>query len=200
MPRRISRFGGTTLRRSFITNAYSPAMPSLSSTRLRARLCGPEQAAMLGHHAAILHHTNARARQLRRRAVVTDPELKPHDGRLPRQPEDLAGVARKELRPSEHLDHVDRSWKIGQGGDHRLPEQSLARARGIHANDVVAARLQVRGHVAGRLSGLPLGTEHRDAARLAQDSYEARVVVDEERSPVHRPATISRPFESRNEF
>src|SRR6266850_2613033 len=26
MPRRISRFGGTTLRRSFMTNAYSPAI------------------------------------------------------------------------------------------------------------------------------------------------------------------------------
>src|SRR5712692_1299662 len=48
MPRRISRLGGTTLRRSFMTNAYSPAM---------------QEPLVLGHHAAVLHDADPGARE-----------------------------------------------------------------------------------------------------------------------------------------
>src|SRR5574340_93833 len=37
MPCKISRLGGTTLRRSFMTNAYSPAMPLVSYRRSDVR-------------------------------------------------------------------------------------------------------------------------------------------------------------------
>src|ERR1051325_10292878 len=98
MPRRISRLGGTTLRRSLIVNAYSPAI-----------LCGlPQETPVLGHHAAVLDHVDARARELGGGALVADAELEPHGARLPRQREDLARVRRQERRAPEDLDDVHR--------------------------------------------------------------------------------------------
>src|SRR5918999_3882105 len=57
MPRRISRLGGTTLRRSFITKAYSPAMA------VRLPSAPPDEPAVLGHHAAVLDDLDPRAGQ-----------------------------------------------------------------------------------------------------------------------------------------
>src|SRR5678815_5422514 len=117
MPRRISRLGGTTLRRSFMTNAYSPAM--IFHYRGSERRSSPipptaselraldHQATVLGHHAAILHHVDAGARELGGRAVVADPELEPHRARTPWKRQDLARVAGQELRPPEHVNDVD---------------------------------------------------------------------------------------------
>src|SRR3970282_2141570 len=68
MPRRISRLGGTTLRRSFITNAYSPAMDH------------SRQSAVLRHHAAVLDDADSRLGQSLGRRVVADAELEPHHG------------------------------------------------------------------------------------------------------------------------
>src|SRR5437764_14338821 len=119
MPRRISRLGGTTLRRSFITNAYSPAIciwgprhgpqAPLRSARpgeavapcstwgprhgpqapLRSARPGEavarlyfsslflpcQQAAMFGHHAAVLDDADAGAREGFGCGVVADAEL-----------------------------------------------------------------------------------------------------------------------------
>src|SRR5437660_9377779 len=73
MPRRISRLGGTTLRRSFMTNAYSPAMARRTFSLARLGRRGPSpatscsshchQAPVLGHHAAVLDDADAGARE-----------------------------------------------------------------------------------------------------------------------------------------
>src|SRR6059036_1361501 len=60
-----------------------------------------EQAAVLRHHAAILHHTDPRASERLRGVVVADAELEPDHRRLPRQPRDLRRVTRQELRAAE---------------------------------------------------------------------------------------------------
>src|SRR5436309_12589486 len=118
MPRRISRFGGTTLRRSFITNAYSPAIcrwgprhgpqaplrsarPGEAVARLYfSPLFLPcQQAAMFGHHAAVLDDADAGAREGFGCGVVADAELEPHGGRPPRQAHDLGGVRRQIFGP-----------------------------------------------------------------------------------------------------
>src|SRR5438046_1551885 len=119
MPRRISRLGGTTLRRSFMTKAYSPAIfhggPEMAPTPHRSDRPGiavavlylkltsgcSEQAAVLRHHAAILDHTDPRASERLRGGVVADAELEPHHRRLPRQPRVLRRVTRQELRRRE---------------------------------------------------------------------------------------------------
>src|SRR5207247_2357536 len=112
MPRRISRLGGTTFRRSLMTNAYSPAMlsergglrPPLDSPLLGdARL---HEATVLRHHAAILDHPDSGPRELLGSRVVPDPELEPDRPRPPRQRQDLVGVARKVFGTTEDLDHV----------------------------------------------------------------------------------------------
>src|SRR6266404_2688183 len=279
MPRRISRLGGTTLRRSFMTNAYSPGIciwgprdgpqtphrsgrpggavaplyftltsggpemapkpplvraapaepwrPSISRLllgaprwppnppsfgpprrsrgaplfqaayfRLRPTLAsgGAEQAAVLGHHAAVLHDTNACARQRLRRAVVADAQLEPDDRGLPRQPDDLGRVTRQELRATEDLDDVRGLAQIGEGGGDRLAEDALAGPRRVHGQHAVPARLEIRGHVVCGPRGLALGAEHRDGPCLVQDPREAGVVVHEVHSPVH---TGGQPLTSR---
>src|SRR6266704_750649 len=93
MPRKISRLGGTTLRRSFMTNAYSPAICTWGprhgpqSPFFRAAPAKPwrpsisdssEQPAMLGHHAAVLDDADPGAREALGGRVVPDAELKPH--------------------------------------------------------------------------------------------------------------------------
>src|SRR5262245_59731292 len=116
MPRRISRLGGTTLRRSFITNAYSPAIidgaprwcspyPSVLRCCLTpSQLGGAQQPSVLRHHASILHDAYAGARERLRGGVVADAELKPDHGRRPRQPDDLRRVRLQVLRTAKHFD------------------------------------------------------------------------------------------------
>src|SRR5438874_9835939 len=176
MPRKISRLGGTTLRRSFITNAYSPGMVSLR---------GAEEAAVLGHHATVLDDADAGAGERRGGVVVPDAELKPHDGRPPGQPNDLGGVRLQVLGATKDLDDIWRLAQIGEHGDHRLAEDALTGMRGIHGQYAVAVRLEIRRHIERGLPRLALGAEHRDRARFAQDARETRVVVDEVRLPVH---------------
>src|SRR5438477_9626173 len=113
MPRRISRLGGTTLRRSFITNAYSPAIFEMGAPKwppyppfLRGAPAEPwrpsiypinlsDQPPMFGHHAAVLDDANAGAGQRLGAGVVADAELEPDRGRPPRQRHDLGGVRRQ---------------------------------------------------------------------------------------------------------
>src|SRR2546423_603278 len=144
MPRRISRLGGTTLRRSFMTNAYSPGMvnkgPRYGPYPPFFLSGGAEQAAVLGHHAAVLHDTNACARQRLRRAVVADAQLEPDDRGLPRQPDDLGRVARQELRATEDLDDVRGLTQVGERGGDRLAEDALAGPRRVHGQHAVPAR------------------------------------------------------------
>src|SRR6266702_2791235 len=108
MPRRISRLGGTTLRRSFMTKAYSPAIfhggPEMAPTPHRSGPPGP------------------RASERLRGGVVADAELEPHHRRLPRQPRDLRRVTRQELRAAEDLDDVGGLAQVGQRGGDRLAE------------------------------------------------------------------------------
>src|SRR5947208_14958928 len=66
MPRRISRLGGTTLRRSFMTNTYSPAIIHRRGSDRRSSPTPPtgfDQAPVLGHHAAVLDDADAGARE-----------------------------------------------------------------------------------------------------------------------------------------
>src|SRR3989442_10556287 len=91
MPRRISRLGGTTLRRSFMTNAYSPGILERGRRRLgipadtlRPPLDSPlsgdarlQDAAVLRHHPAILDHVDSGPRKLLFRLGGRDTELEP---------------------------------------------------------------------------------------------------------------------------
>src|SRR3989442_448715 len=105
MPRRISRLGGTTLRRSFMTKAYSPAIfhggprngpqpphrsdrPGKAVAVLYLKLTSgcSEQAAVLRHHAAILDHTDPPASERLPRGVGCDAQPGPHHRPLPRDP------------------------------------------------------------------------------------------------------------------
>src|SRR6267142_1963404 len=110
-----------------------------------------EQAAVLWHHAAILHHADPRASERFRRAVVADAELKPHHRRLPRQPHDLRRVTRQELWAAEDLDDVGGLAQVGQRGGDRLAEDALVGPRRVDRQHTVPAGLQLRGHVARRL-------------------------------------------------
>src|SRR6267378_3846321 len=103
------------LRTSDRANAHFSLRRTLTSG-------GAEQAAVLGHHAAVLHDTNACARQRLRRAVVAHAQLEPDDRGLPRQPDDLGRVTRQELRATEDLDDVRGLAQIGERGGDRLAE------------------------------------------------------------------------------
>src|SRR5262245_47837487 len=163
MPRRISRLGGTTFRRSFMANAYSPAMCPASSFYLEARLgrrdrsprrpAGAQlplvqrpqrfQATMLGHHAAVLDHADPGPRQLLGGAVVPDAELKPHGLRPPGQGQDLVRVARQIFGAPEHLDHVRGPGEITERRNGLGVMQPPACESGIDRTDLVAAAVQV---------------------------------------------------------
>src|SRR5207249_5549173 len=102
MPRRISRLGGTTFRRSFMTNAYSPAIhlekgaPSPPSRLpLSVSRSGSNETAVFGHHAAVLDDADPGAGQCLGGRVVPDAELEPDRARPPRQRQDLGRVARE---------------------------------------------------------------------------------------------------------
>src|SRR2546426_10137783 len=128
MPRRISRLGGTTLRRSFMTKAYSPAIfhggpemaptpphrsdrPGIAVAVLYLKLTSgcSQQAAGLRHHAAILGPTGPPASERLRRGGVAGAELGPHPRRLPRPPRDLRPVNRPEMRAAGGLGDVRRA-------------------------------------------------------------------------------------------
>src|SRR5262245_12005281 len=141
MPRRISRLGGTTFLRSFITNANSPAIRSRlppSSVRQSALRVEPS---MLGHHAAILDHADPGSRELLRRAVVPDAELEPDRLRPPRQGQDLVRVARQILGPPEDLDHVGRLGQIAERRDGLGVVQPPSRESRVDGSDAVAPRV-----------------------------------------------------------
>src|SRR2546425_1584733 len=190
MPRRISRLGGTTFRRSFMTNAYSPAIlsgerglrPPLDSPRLgEARL---HEATVLRHHAAVLDHPDPSPRELLGSRVVPDPELEPDRLRSPRQRQDLVGVARKVFGTTEDLDHVSRLREIFQSGHRRRVMETTAGELRIHGLDAGAASYEVGRHVLRRLGRVSLGTEHRHDPGLAKDRCEACIVVDEMDTPI----------------
>src|SRR5438093_12582118 len=92
MPRRISRLGGTTFRRSFMTNAYSPAIqlekeaPSPPSRLpLSVSRSGSNETAVFVHHAAVLNDADPGAGQSVGVRVGPDAELEPDGARPPRQ-------------------------------------------------------------------------------------------------------------------
>src|SRR5882672_3019820 len=129
MPRRISRLGGTTLRRSFMTNAYSPGILERRGLRLwdpgrlRPPLDSPlsgdarlQEAAVLRHHAAILDDVDSGPRQLLGGRGVRDTELEPDRRRPPGQGQNLVGVTWKVLGTPKNLDHVGRFGEIFQPG------------------------------------------------------------------------------------
>src|SRR5213593_3483000 len=190
MPRRISRLGGTTLRRSFMTNAYSPAIcceraylrPPLDSPLLGdARL---HEATVLRHHAAVLHHPDPSPRELLGSRVVPDPELEPDRLRPPRQRQDLVRVARKVFGTTENLDHVGRLREVFQSGHRRRVMETTAGELRIHGLDAVATRDEVGGNVVRRLGGVSLGAEYRHGPGLAKDRREACIVIDEMGTPI----------------
>src|SRR5437867_12891685 len=99
MPRRISRLGGTTFRRSFMTNAYSPAIPlekgapsPPSRLPLSVRRPGSNETAAFGHHAAVLDDANPGAGQCLRGRVAPDAQLEPDRARPPGQRHALGRV------------------------------------------------------------------------------------------------------------
>ena len=102
------------------------------------------------------------------------------------------------FRSSEHVDHVHRLPQVGERPHDGLAEDPLSDKRRVHGQNPVAARLQVRGHVKGRLPRARLAAEHGDRARLTQDSREARVVVDE--MTLHVPLILSRTRQRREDL
>src|SRR2546425_2884415 len=173
MPRRISRLGGTTFLRSFMTNAYSPAI------RLRSK-----ETAMFGYHAAVLDDTDPGARQSLGGRVVPDAELEPDRSRPPRQRQDLGGVTLQVLGPAEALDQVDGLREVGQSRHRRRVVEAMTRELRIHGHDPVAASVEVRRNVVGRRGWVVLGAQHRHGPRFAEDRREARIVVDNVSGPV----------------
>src|SRR5439155_27037658 len=134
MPRRISRLGGTTFRRSFMTNAYSPAIhlekeaPSPPSRLpLSVSRSGSNETAVFGHHAAVLDDADPGAGQCLGGRVIPDAELEPDRARPPRQCQDLGRVARKVFGAAEDLDHVDRLRKIGHPRHRRSEERRVGK-------------------------------------------------------------------------
>ena len=88
---------------------------------------------------------------------------------------------------AEDVDHVERAG-LGQGGDHRLAEQRLARETGVHRRHLIAV-LDQETHDAMRWPNRVGGRAHqRDAPRLAQQPPDFGVV-----QPVHR-GTLSALF------
>src|SRR5438128_2170671 len=157
MPRRISRLGGTTLRRSFMTNAYSPGILERGRRRLgipadtlRPPLDSPlsgdarlQEAAVLRHHAAILDHVDSGPRELLGGRGVRDTELEPDRRRPPGQGQDLVGVARKVLGMPKNLDHVGRLGEIFQPGHGQRAMERTAGELRIDGLDAIAARYEV---------------------------------------------------------
>src|SRR5256885_2257648 len=199
MPRRISRLGGTTLRRSFITNAYSPAIcrwgpdmapkPPLRSARpgeAVARLyfsplflpC--QQAAMFGHHAAVLDDADAVPREGFSCGVVADAELEPHGGRPPRPAPVLGAEHRHAFGPAEHDDVTDLLIRVrprrrrGARGDEPV-RQHHARLEADVLNGADAP--------APQLVDPPAHRARDDGARMARDHRHRGLV--ERYSPLH---------------
>ena len=90
----------------------------------------------------------------------------------------------EELRAPEHLDDVGRLGEVGERRRHRHAEQRAAAQRGIHGQDAIAARGEVRGHVVRRLVDAGLGAEHGDRPDGVEDPREAGVVGHEVSLPV----------------
>src|SRR6267143_4777714 len=185
IPRRISRLGGMTFRRSFMTNAYSPAI-SLSEPLWI-------EATVLGHHAAILDHANPGPRELLGRLVVSDAELEPDRFRSPWQGQDLVGVAGQVFGAAEDLDHVGRLGEIAEGRHGLRIVQATTREPRVDRSDAVASRMQIGRNIVCGLRRVGFGAEYRHALGLTEDRGEAVVVVDEQGTPViHTRFTFSR--------
>src|SRR5882724_1992014 len=193
MPRRISRLGGMTFRRSFMTNAYSPAISLSESLGI--------EATVLGHHAAILDHAYPGARELLGGLVVPDAELKPDRLRSPRQGENLVGVAGQIFGAAEDLDHVGRLGEVAEGRHGLRVVQAAAGEPRVDRSDPVAARMQIRRYVVRGLRRVSLGAEHRHGLGFSEDRREAVIIVDEQDTPVaHRSFTFSRSGERGNDL
>src|SRR2546428_162484 len=154
MLRRISRLGGTTLRRSFITKAYSPAI-----------YAAPRPSQPLGG------------------LIVADAELDPHRRRPPGQRQDLRGVAREVLGAPEDLDDVRRLVQIPERRHDGHVEEAPTGDRRIDGPDAVSLPGEIGRHVIGRLAGARLGAHHGDGLGLAQDGSQVGVAGDQLLSP-----------------
>src|SRR5260370_4298635 len=118
-PRRSDRPGGAV---ALLYSRYFRRRPTSG---------GAEQAAVLGHHAAVLHDANAGARQRLRRAVVADAQLEPDDRGLPPQPDALGRLTRQELWATEHPDDPPGRAQGGERAVDPLAEAARAAPRRV---------------------------------------------------------------------
>ena len=110
---------------------------------------------MLGHHAPILHHADARASQHLGRGVVPDTELEPYRLRLPRKRQDLARVVREILGPAEDLDHVRGLGKVGVLGPNGAGKSTLLRIMAGVDRDFLGEAFPAEGRRIGYLPQEP---------------------------------------------
>ena len=152
-----------------------------------------QKPAVLRHHAAILDDQDAGLREPFRRAVVTDPELKPHRSRAPREGEDLVRVPGEILGTPEDLDDIRRRWEVGQRGNGDYVEEARAGELGVDGNNPVPLITKIGRDVVRRRPWIGLCPEHRDRFGLAQDGGEAGVVPDQILPPVAQTVPTLRP-------
>ena len=111
----------------------------------------------------------------RRRRVVADAELHPHD--LGADRDRVVDDRRRVSCRTEDVDHVDRLGDVAQRCVSLFAEQHLSGDAGVDRDDPVAFALQVFHHEVARPVPVRRGADHRDRLDALQDRAELRIGI-----------------------
>ena len=129
----------------------------------------------LDFRAAVHDDFDSRRLRTRRRPVVADPQLHPHD--LGADRDRVGDDGRRLFGSAEHVDHVDLFRNIAQRRVDRLAEKALACDGGIDRDHAIAFALQIlHDEVAGPVP-VRRGADECDRPHAFEDRADLRVGI-----------------------